>query len=251
MTAAVDLLILGAGWTAEFLIPLLQQRKPAITFAATTRNGRIVAGYKTITFEANSNSDWTVLPQARTIVLTFPTTKEGAVTTYVEAYESVHGHGARWLQLGSTSAWDQAAESLKGQNQWITRHTEIPRPAVARVESEFELLSLSGSSGRQIAVLNLAGLWGGSRDARNWVLRVAGTKEALAAKGTLHVVHGIDVARAILAIHENFTAGERWLLTDARVYDWWDLASAWGSGGLEGKGNPVQGDQGARTDAGA
>jgi len=104
---AVDLLILGAGWTAEFLIPLLQQRKPAITFAATTRNGRIVAGHKTITFEANSNSDWTVVPQARTIVLTFPTTKEGAVTTYVEAYESVHGHGARWLQLGSTSAWDQ------------------------------------------------------------------------------------------------------------------------------------------------
>ena len=109
---AVDLLILGAGWTAESLIPILQQHKPAITFAATTRNGRIVAGHKTITFEANSNSDWTVVPQARTIVLTFPTTFIGAVTTYVEAYESVHGHGARWLQLGSTSAWDQVCRAI-------------------------------------------------------------------------------------------------------------------------------------------
>lgn len=23
-------------------------------------------------------------------------------------------------------------------------------------------------------------------------------------------------------------AGERWILTDGRVYDWWDLASSWG-----------------------
>lgn len=107
MAAAVEVLILGAGWTADFLIPLLQQRKPAINFAATTRNGRIVAGYKTITFEADSNSDWSIVPQARTIVLTFPTTQKGVVTTYIEAYESIHGQGARWLQLGSTSAWDQ------------------------------------------------------------------------------------------------------------------------------------------------
>ena len=28
--------------------------------------------------------------------------------------------------------------------------------------------------------------------------------------------------------HPERAAGERWLLTDGRVYDWWDLASAWG-----------------------
>lgn len=46
------------------------------------------------------------------------------------------------------------------------------------------------------------------------------------------MIHGIDVARAILAVHSNFSKaiGQRWLLTDGRVYDWWDLASAWGSG---------------------
>lgn len=46
------------------------------------------------------------------------------------------------------------------------------------------------------------------------------------------MIHGIDVARAILAVHEQFpkASGQRWLLTDGRVYDWWDLASAWGSG---------------------
>lgn len=59
-------------------------------------------------------------------------------------------------------------------------------------------------------------------------------------QGSLHLIHGIDVARAILAIHSNFdkASGQRWLLTDCRIYDWWDLASAWGadmSGGAEGQ----------------
>lgn len=45
------------------------------------------------------------------------------------------------------------------------------------------------------------------------------------------MIHGIDVARAILAVHTNFSKaqGQRWILTDGRVYDWWDLASAWSS----------------------
>ena len=45
------------------------------------------------------------------------------------------------------------------------------------------------------------------------------------------MIHGLDVARAILAVHENFepAIGQRWILTDTRVYDWWDLAAAWGS----------------------
>ena len=44
------------------------------------------------------------------------------------------------------------------------------------------------------------------------------------------MIHGSDVARAILAAHAHFdrAAGERWLLTDMRVYDWWDLAAVWG-----------------------
>lgn len=53
------------------------------------------------------------------------------------------------------------------------------------------------------------------------------------------MIHGIDLARAILAVHSNFSKaqGQRWILTDGRVYDWWDLASAWGSNPLK---NPVE-----------
>lgn len=109
----VDILILGAGWTAEFLIPLLSSSE--ISYAATTRDGRIVAGYQTLRFtispDPESEPDWTQVPKARTIVLVFPTTEPGAVTRYVHGYETVHGNGGRWLQLGSTSAWNEVSTS--------------------------------------------------------------------------------------------------------------------------------------------
>ena len=45
------------------------------------------------------------------------------------------------------------------------------------------------------------------------------------------MIHGLDVARAILAVHAEFSKaqGQRWIINDGRVYDWWDLASAWGT----------------------
>ena len=56
-------------------------------------------------------------------------------------------------------------------------------------------------------------------------------------QGSIHMIHGLDVSRAVLAVHARFDRanGERWLLTDGRVYDWWDLASAWGEEGKQGK----------------
>jgi len=59
------------------------------------------------------------------------------------------------------------------------------------------------------------------------------------------MIHGIDLARAILAVHDNFAPalGQRWLLTDMRVYDWWDLVSAWGTNGEERKGEIPEGPQ--------
>lgn len=77
----------------------------------------------------------------------------------------------------------------------------------ARAIAEDELISLGG------CVMNLSGLWGGARQTKNWLDRVASTKEQLKAKTSLHMIHGLDVARSILAVHQNFSkaAGQRWV----------------------------------------
>ncbi|KAK7006202.1 hypothetical protein R3P38DRAFT_3326060 [Favolaschia claudopus] len=204
---SVDILILGAGWTSTFLIPLCEEAK--LTTAATSRSG---SGR---------------LPDAKTVLITFPVTVPGAserlVRLYLSTRQNLGEESPAFIQLGSTSIWNKA-----GTGGFIDRHSQIT--PTGRSIAETELLALSPSVAAT-TVLNLGGLWGGQRIPRNWLSRVAPTKEALAEKGSLHLLHGLDLARAILAVHSDFpkAAGQRWLLTDGRVYDWWDLAYAWGA----------------------
>lgn len=246
----IDILILGAGWTSTFLISLCHER--CLSFAATSRHG----SDSTIKFEFFPDSDdvkpFEGLPTASTVLITFPIQQKGASERLVRLYtksrrrqESEQGLSrinVRFIQLGATNIWDYPISSVRlPENKWYDRHSHIL--STPRGEAEEELLALSPLF--PTAVLNLAGLWGGSRSMKNYVGKVAPTKEVLKIKGSIHMIHGIDVARAILAVHDNFSKaqGQRWILTDGRVYDWWDLASAWGSKPME----IVDGEQSAAS----
>lgn len=102
---------------------------------------------------------------------------------------------------------------------------------------------------------------GGTRDPLNWIARVASSKASLATKSSLHLIHGVDVARAIVAVHlsppsvtSQLTStksmnpsaippkflGKRYILTDLRIYDWWDLISSWAAESSQDGGlNPI------------
>ncbi|KAJ7587346.1 hypothetical protein C8J56DRAFT_827592 [Mycena floridula] len=227
---SVELLILGTGWTSTFLIPLCEEK--SISYAGTSRSG----ANSTIKFEFIPDSDDTepykALPDAKTVLITFPINDSGASERLVRLYNSTRQGDLKpsFIQLGATTVWGSAIRGTSkiAENRWYDRHSEIV-VGDARANAEQELLALSPEI--PATVLNLSGLWGGSRSMRNYVSRVAPTKEVLQNKGSLHMIHGLDVARAILAVHANFnkSIGQRWLLTDNRVYDWWDLASGWGA----------------------
>ncbi|KAI1811451.1 hypothetical protein GGS20DRAFT_107822 [Poronia punctata] len=209
----VSLLILGAGWTSTFLIPLLERE--AIEFAATTTDGRD----GTIPFKYDPGSEDTSqfekLPSAKTILITFPLKGEGQAKQLVNLYSATHSDANKphWIQLGVTSIW--TATTWQDDTSPYDRENQ-------RAIAEDELMAHASAS-----VLSLAGLYGGARQPRNWLERVVKSKADLKAKGALHVVHGEDVARAIVALHRKFTPGKRWLLSDMHVYDWWDLAEDW------------------------
>ncbi|KAI0399191.1 hypothetical protein F4802DRAFT_58116 [Xylaria palmicola] len=223
--AAVSLLILGAGWTSTFLIPLL--RREGVKHAATTTNGRD----GTIPFRFDPDSDdaapFTALPAAKTVMITFPLKGTGPAARLVRAYVETHpaAPAPDWIQLGVTSIWTATG----WQDEASPYDAANPR-AVA----EDELMGLPGA---RAAVLSLAGLYGGDRQPRDWVRRVVRSRDDLRAKGALHVVHGEDVARAVLALHRNFTPRRRWILCDMHVYDWWDLVQDWATTALAGGGD--------------
>ncbi|KAF3760894.1 hypothetical protein M406DRAFT_47328 [Cryphonectria parasitica EP155] len=232
----LDILILGAGWTATFLIPLLNEHK--LLFAATTSDGRQVAGHPTLQWTFNPSgsendleASFKSLPRARHVLIVFPLKGEGQSKLLARTYTATHGGAEegqfRFVQLGSSGIW----QNDPAQTPWLDRRSPYERTG-ARAVAEDELLELGG------CVLNLAGLWGGDRDVRHWFDRVATSKDAARGKKSLHMIHGVDVARVVLAVMrrsekggwDKVGKGQRWMVTDGFVYDWWSLFAGWAEG---------------------
>lgn len=223
-TSTVDVLLLGSGWTGSFLIPLLQHKN--LRYAYTSRSPpdeKNPDDDHKIQFELTdpvTRQSLQPLPRASTVVIIFPIKNLQQVDDLVHEYEQLHG-STRWIQLGSTGIWGPG-----------THDSSSPFDTTnSRAAAEQRLLDITVSShatsantGRA-AVLNLAGLYGAQRQPRNFASRVGASKQLLALKGSVHFVHGQDVARAILLLHHSHRAGwgRRWIVSDTRVYDWWQL----------------------------
>lgn len=208
-TLKVGILVIGLGWQGRYVQE--QCILADIQVAATTTTGRDA----TIPFAFSTLvdlQDYKRLPEAQTILLTFPLPTLESPFLFADAYAKTHLSTPNMVLLGSTRVFD-------GNATWSDRHGPATPDARFLIEEQF--LSHGG------CVLNLAGLHGGSRQMPNWIPRVAATKTALSAKGSLHLIHGVDVARLVIAVHGTFTPKERWIVTDMHVYDWWSLIFDW------------------------
>ena len=82
----MDLLLLGSGWTGSFVLPIAADA--GITTASTSRAG----GNGTIAWEFDPTSDdasnFTVLPDAKTVLIIFPVYEEGGIERLVRGYLS-------------------------------------------------------------------------------------------------------------------------------------------------------------------
>ena len=216
----LDYLVLGAGWTSTFLLPLLQARN--LSYASTSTTGRDDTIEWKYDPAQTDPSYFSILPSARNIVIVFPLTDKGSAHRLISSYIATHPRldgKVRFMQLGSSGIYQ-----IPDQPLWIDRHAAYDKEK-PRAIAEDELLALGG------CVLNLSGLWGGQRHPRNWIDRVGKTKDQVRDKTSLHLVHGEDVAIAIVAVFEGWSgsqcAGQRWLVTDGFVYDWWSLFARW------------------------
>lgn len=265
----VSILILGAGWTSTFLIPLLDSRP--ISYAATTRDGR----NDTIpfTFDPDSPPDrdlapYKQLPDAALVLITFPLLGADAAALLMSKYERTRTPAKEplppaYVLLGSTSIWTAPrltrpsdppayrdgelfarAEAQAAGRGGVDPKTLYPSDN-ARARAEDALLAARPA---QAVVLCLAGLYDGEkRNPRDWAARVARSKEEVKGKKAVHLIHGRDVARGILGVAEAVfegrerwvgLRGKRWILSDLRCYDWWDMLMSWDS---VAKGKEIEG----------
>jgi len=142
----VDVLILGAGWTANFLVPLLREEK--VSYASTTRDGR--NGSIKFAFDPASDDErpFEALPAARCVLIVFPIYLSGGSERLVKLYRQTHMRvqDVRFIQLGSTGIWDGGptlapTDEKKASSAWIDRHSPISTTN-ERAIAEEELLKL-------------------------------------------------------------------------------------------------------------
>lgn len=221
--APTNALVLGAGWTSQFLVPLFQQEN--LSYALTTRTGApkdcCIGKYEAAEIlpfefiaESEDEKQYAHLPAAHYVIVTFKLEGADATKKLIDTYEGTHrGLEPRWILLGSTGMYEG-----NGLHDYKSDYKHTPR-----TDAEDYLLQEKKDNG---AVLCLAGLWGDQRIPSGWVKRVASTKEKLKQKTSLHLIHGEDVARACAAMIRNFEPG-RWIVTDKEVYDWWALVDGW------------------------
>lgn len=110
-SSAVDLLILGAGWTATFLIPHLKSEHRDISYATTTRDGRDGSIQWSFNPDLEGPEQFAPLPRAKTVLVVFPIRGPGGSARLVQGYEEAIGARARWIQLGSTGIFDVRAKT--------------------------------------------------------------------------------------------------------------------------------------------
>ena len=252
--APCDVLCLGSGWTYTFLGPAAADA--GLRVAYTSREAKAGA----IPFRFDPESDdvepFRTLPDAKTVVIIFPLYSKEAVKRLVGGYLSTRQGTQvgdvdtplptpRFLLLGSTGIWDdgptlQFAPLSDGsvnasdeksapfqptsKSVWKDRHSEVQPVPRAIAEDAFLSLNHPDNMLQKVrvptSVLCLCGLWGHGRSPRRFINLIAPTKERLKGLGSIHFVHGHDVARAILAMvmHWDRTGGaQRWLLTNERV----------------------------------
>ena len=205
----------------------------------------------------------------------------GASSTTTTTTTEGGGKGVRYIQLASSSVfaapgWNDESSPYTPDDPYTPSPPDSPQKGNQRAVAEDELLSLHGDGA---VVLALAGLYEGKkggRDPRGWVRsgRVVrgGGKEGVGGLKGVHFVHGGDVGRGVLGVlmaagagvdareeesgegegkKKNKVWGKRWIVTDLRVYDWWDLIMSWADEDGDGDGDcgggvEVRGEAGGR-----
>jgi hypothetical protein len=174
-----NLLILGAGWTSTFLIPLC--REQGISYTATSREGR--DGTVPFLFDPESeNSDaYKPLPVAENVLITFPIKTKGASERLVRLYKATHGGDSvdvRFIQLGTTSIWGVSAD--------LSTHTILEYCSDSTFREVWGT-SLCGTTGTQHLTQITSGLWR-SKNYWNYHLKFLRPSSISRVSGVVHAL---------------------------------------------------------------
>lgn len=205
--------ILGAGYTATFLLPLARHRYAQVL--ATSRDpDRHLAHLpptQRLRFDLTQPETWSHIPGETALVWCFPSVPLELVQKFAEAASL---STRRLVVLGSTSAYD-AKDSPEYPPPWIneTSTIDLTKP---RVQGEEWLRTAC-----QAVVLRVAGIYGPGRNPINWIE----TGRVRPSRKYVNLIHVEDLALACLAALRQAKPGEVYNVSDGTPRTWNEICT--------------------------
>ena len=205
------LVILGSGYTARFLWPLIAGRSPKIfaTSRAPEQHLSYVPPVQRLRFDLSQPGTWENIPRDADLLWCFPATPLDLVRQFAASLSDLD---RRLVVLGSTSAYD-LGDSQEYPPPWIdeTAPIDLSKP---RVQGEEYLRLEHGAS-----VLRVAGIYGPGRNPLDWIRsgRVGPTRKYV------NLIHVEDLAAICLAALERGNPGEVYNVSDGIQRTWEEI----------------------------
>jgi len=200
------LVILGAGYTGQFLYPLA--RAQGWDTLATSRTPAVhllpIPSSHRIEFDLLRRETWSNIPDRAHLIWCFPAIPQGAATHFLEDRLAA---GGRLILLGSTSAYGPDPANLVHEGT-------PPRLTLPRVKSEEYLRTRHGA-----IILRLAGLYGPGRHVLDWI-RKGKVKHT---DRYVNLIHIEDVAGICLTALEKAEDGEVYIVSDGIPRRWSEI----------------------------
>ncbi|MCC6139216.1 MAG: hypothetical protein IT389_01210 [Nitrospira sp.] len=208
------LVILGSGYTARFLWPLVADR--SLMAYATSRSPEQHLNYvpveQRLRFDLSQPDTWATLPHQADLLWCFPAAPLDLVREFAA---SLCSSNRRLVVLGSTSAYDQG-DSHAYPPPWIdeTAPIDLSKP---RVQGEEYL-----RKEQRAIVLRVAGIYGPGRNPLDWIR----TGRVTPSRKYVNLIHVEDLAAICLAALERGMPGETYNVSDGQPHTWNDICGA-------------------------
>ena len=210
-TMSQSLVILGAGYTARFVLPLAECRYTYVSLTSREPDAHLshVHPDRRIRFDLEQSKTWKNLPSGADLLWCFPAASLHLVQQLAQAHD-LRSH--RLVVLGSTSAYKEP-QSQDYPPPWIDETAPIARQQ-SRVEGEEFLRATCGA-----AVLRVAGIYGPGRSPIDWIKK--GRVEP--SRKYVNLIHVEDLATVCLTALDRGLPGEVYNVSDGTPHTWTEI----------------------------
>lgn len=206
-----SLVILGAGYTARFVLPVATLRYTHVLASSRDPDRHLshVPPRLRMRFDLEQSDTWKTIPSDADLLWCFPAAPLHLIQQLAQAHD-LHSH--RFVVLGSTSAYTEV-HSLDYPPPWMDETAPIAEEQ-PRVEGEEFLRTVCGAT-----VLRVAGIYGPGRSPIDWIKkgRVGPSRKYV------NLIHAEDLAAVCLMALERGLPGEVYNVSDGTPRTWTEI----------------------------